>query len=31
MSDLILDPENADVLKAKILVVEVWLLISDHF
>lgn len=31
MSDFILDPDNADVLKAKILVVEVYLLISYHF
>lgn len=30
MSDFILDPDNADVLKAKILVVEVWL-ISYYF
>ena len=31
MSDFILDPDNADVLKAKILVVEVCLLIGYHF
>jgi hypothetical protein len=31
MSDFILDPDNADVLKAKILVVEVCPLIGCHF
>ena len=31
MSDFILDPDNADVLKAKILVVEVCLLVGHHF
>jgi len=31
MSDFILDPDNADVFKAKILVVEVCLLVGHHF